>query len=80
MQQKMSASDANPFVEGGRTKYKALVRHAQESMFAALGKKEAEVPSDAQVAALAKILEINKLTPTRPDRRFPNTNQLNFCW
>lgn len=66
---------------GERTKYKALVRFYQGAIARALGKDaEATAPSTEQVAALAKILEVNSMTPTRVDRRFPNTNQASNCW
>lgn len=76
----MAESKTNPFVEGGRTKYKAAVRNMQQTIWAGLGKDPSEGLTDDQVAALAKVMETNKLTPARPDRRFPNTNQLNNCW
>ena len=63
---------------GERTKYKALVTHMKETVFGAL-KKEPEF-DEAKLNSLAAIAKLNKLTPTRPDRRFPNQNQLNNCW
>ncbi len=73
---KMSTAEAA--TQGERTKYKALVKHMQESMWGAL-KKDKEV-DDKTLTSLATIAKINKLVPTRPDRRFPNQNQLNNCW
>jgi hypothetical protein len=60
------------------------VRHFHEGKQRALG-KPVEPLSDEKVASLAKILEVsagNKSAthPTRPDKRFPNTNQINACW
>ena len=72
----MSAVDA--VISGERTKYKALVQHMKETVGGAL-KKDFEL-DDNKVASLAAIAKINKLSPTRPDRRFPNQNQLNNCW
>lgn len=64
-----------------RTKYKAVVRYAHETVMRSLGKDPVAAPlSTDKVASLAKIMEINALSPTRPDRRFPNTNQANNCW
>lgn len=77
--QKMPGSDANPFVEGDRTKYKAAARYMHQVVFSGLHKEVEELPEE-RVAALAKTLEAGKLTPTRPDRRFPNKNQVNQCW
>lgn len=74
----MASTDG--FSEGGRTKLKAIVRRAQETLYAGLGKDPEGAVSDENIAALAKVLETSKLTPTRPDRRFPNTNQLHNCW
>lgn len=74
----MASTDG--FSEGGRTKLKAIVRRAQETLYAGLGKDPVGAVSDENIAALAKVLETSKLTPTRPDRRFPNTNQLHNCW
>jgi hypothetical protein len=63
------------------TKYQAVVRYMHSTVMSALGKDPVEKPlSDEKVAALAKILEKNRLTPTRNDRRFPNQNQANNCW
>jgi hypothetical protein len=65
----------------GNTKYQAVVRYMHSTVMSALGKDAEEKPlSEEKVAALAKILEKNRLTPTRNDRRFPNTNQANNCW
>ena len=72
----MSAVDTA--ISGERTKYMALVQHMKETVGGAL-KNEFEV-DDNKVASLAAIAKINKLSPTRPDRRFPNQNQLNNCW
>jgi hypothetical protein len=72
----MSAVDA--VISGERTKYKALVQHMKETVGGAL-KKDFEL-DDHKVASLAAIAKINKLSPTRLDRRFPNQNQLNNCW
>jgi hypothetical protein len=72
----MSAVDTA--ISGERTKYKALVQHMKETVGGAL-KKDFEL-DDNKVASLAAIAKINKLSPTRPDRRFPNQNQLNNCW
>ena len=63
---------------GERTKYKALVSHMKETVFGAL-KKEPEF-DEAKLNSLAAIAKLNKLSPTRPDRRFPNQTQLNNCW
>lgn len=64
-----------------RTKYKALVKYYQQTIWRGLGKDPEEgAPSDEKVAALARIMEVSKLTPTRMDRRFPNVNQANACW
>ncbi len=69
---------------GERTKFKALVRYYVEGKQNALGKPN-EPLADEKVASLAKILEVsasNKSAthPTRPDKRFPNQNQVNSCW
>ena len=64
-----------------RTKYKAIIRHAYETIAGGLGKNVEEKPvSEGKVDALAKIAEINALSSTKPDRRFPNTNQVLTCW
>lgn len=72
----MSALDVA--TQGERTKYKALVKHMQETIFNGLH-KDKEVSAE-KIASLAAIAKVNKLTPNRPDRRFPNQNQLNNCW
>ena len=54
------------------------MQHMKETVGGAL-KKDFEL-DDNKVASLAAIAKINKLSPTRPDRRFPNQNQLNNCW
>jgi hypothetical protein len=73
-----SAIDAA--TQGERTKYKALVKHMQLQVWAALGKDESTAPESSTIDALAAIAKTNKLTPSRPDRRFPNQNQINTCW
>ena len=77
------AATTSPSLEavtaGERTKYKALIVHMKEQVFGAL-KKNDEAVDEAKVASLAAIAKINKLTTSRPDRRFPNQNQLNNCW
>lgn len=77
MQTKMASVEAA--MTGERTKYKALVKHMQETVFGALNKDASSV-DESKINALAAIAKVNKLTPTRPDRRFPNQNQLNNCW
>ena len=66
--------------EGEKTKYKALVKHMHDRVFAALGKDPAEGLDESTTASFAKIMETSKLSINRPDRRFPNMNQLNNCW
>jgi hypothetical protein len=73
----MSTVDAA--INGERTKFKAIVKHIHSTVAASLGKPDHELADD-QLKALAAIAESSKLTPTRPDRRFPNTNQVNNCW
>lgn len=41
--------------------------------------KAPELEED-KVAALAHIMQHNKLAATKPDYRFPNQNQVNNCW
>jgi len=72
------SADAAP-VE--RTKYKALLSWFHMQAAAMEGKEVEEVPLEATLAkSLVKVADVNPLTPTRPDRRFPNTNQANNCW
>lgn len=73
------SSVLNDALNGEKTKFKALVDHMNNVIAAAYGKDEFDIES-TQRNALAKILATSKLTPTRPDRRFPNCNQLNNCW
>ena len=73
-----SSAGLEAATHGDRTKYKALVTHMKETVFGAL-KKEPEF-DEAKLNSLAAIAKINKLSATRPDRRFPNQNQLNNCW
>ena len=79
----MSAA-VNSSLEGERTKFKALVRYFHEGKQNALGKEPVPL-DDAKVESLAKILEVSSTNkaathPTRPDKRFPNQNQVNNCW
>ena len=73
----MASTDG--FSEGGRTKLKAIVRRAQETLYAGLGKDPVGAVSDENIAALAKVLETSKLTPTRPDRRRTAFNEYQLC-
>jgi hypothetical protein len=52
----------------------------QETMWTSLGKDSSSAPDEEKVSSLAAIAKVNKLTATRPDRRFPNQNQINNCW
>lgn len=74
----MSALDQA--LSGERTKYKAIVKHFQQTMWRGLGKDASEELPEEKVAALANIVKNSQLTPTRNDRRFPNQNQVNNCW
>ncbi len=65
---------------GERTKFKAITKYVQEKMWAEAGKEEGDAPDAAFITSVAAVLKSNKLTPTRPDRRFPNQNQVNNCW
>ena len=55
------------------------MRHFHTKMTTAMQKTDVEL-DDEKVNNLAHILSHNKLTATKPDYRFPNTNQLNNCW
>jgi hypothetical protein len=67
--------------ETERTKYKAIVRYTHETVMRAYGKDPEEVKfSPEKINSIARIAEISAMNPTRPDRRFPNTNQANNCW
>lgn len=64
-----------------RTKNAAWTRWTQMQLWGAMGKDATEgAPTDAEVAVLAAAVFKSKLTSTRNDRRFPNTNQANSCW
>lgn len=73
------SSVLNEALNGENTKFKALVDHMNNVMAAAYGKDKFDMEG-TQRNALAKILATSKLTASRPDRRFPNCNQLNNCW
>ena len=73
-----SSAGLEAATHGDRTKYKALVEHMKDTVFSALHKQPDF--DEKKLNSLAAIAKMNKLTPTRPDRRFPNQNQLNNCW
>lgn len=69
--------------EGGRTKYKALVRWLGASVYESFGvpaAKRDEILTEDNTARLATVLATHRLSPTRNDRRFPNQNQASNCW
>ena len=88
----MSAASLNAAIEGpdGRTKYRALALHIGTklgSIKTALDKKEAMEPLEAARVELAAAIlkdsrEKRSALPatTKPDVRFPNTNQAANCW
>ena len=51
--------------------------HAQ--VWKAYGKSE-ELPEEKTEALAGLIEKSQSLSLTRPDRRFPNMNQVNACW
>ena len=72
-----------------KTKFKALAFHYGQrlSAFKVLDKKEASPTPDVErvnfVADMLKLSAENKKaypTTTKPDVRFPNTNQASNCW
>ena len=86
----MSAA-VNSSLEGERTKFKALALHVGQTLGLAkvLDKKEAvEAPEAARLEMAAAILKDGRAkrtaasfpATTKPDVRFPNTNQAANCW
>jgi hypothetical protein len=96
MPSSMSASEAavaaavDAVTTGERTKYKALSRHVYETIARAnamaTGKPLEEETEEItrKINQHATILRLSKENPvttsTKPDKRFPNTNQVNNCW
>ncbi len=73
----MSAVEAA--TTGEKTKFNALVKHMASVVYGATGRDMSGV-SDEKIEQFAAVARVNRLTPNRPDRRFPNQNQLNNCW
>lgn len=54
-------------------------RHMHAQVWKAYGKSE-ELPEEKTEALAGLIEKSQSLSLTRPDRRFPNMNQVNACW
>lgn len=78
----MAAAAGAGEVPAERTKFRALATWVYMEMCKShhrAGDYDC-TPSKEWVEATAAVLKASNTTPTRPDRRFPNTNQANNCW